>query len=84
MKLELKLKIVKNPRKNDTFFDINATCSKCGKLSSYYAELTNSETSNRLMICKTCLGNMIEEIDKTMRDDMAKPVEVCRAEANQL
>lgn len=82
--MKLELAIVKNPRKNDTFFNTDATCTKCGKLSSYYAELTDPETNNQLMLCKTCLDRMIREIDKTMRDDMAKPVEVCRAEANQL
>lgn len=78
---KLELTIVKNPRKSEGFTNPEAVCDKCGKLSTYYAELHDPTHQTDTMFCKTCLDGMIRAIDKTMRDDMARPVEVCRAEA---
>lgn len=75
MKMDLELMIIKNPRVNDVFEDPEMKCDKCKGLAVYYAQFTDTETENVMTMCKTCLWRSMEEIDKAISADLAKPIE---------
>ncbi len=57
--------IIRNQRKDASFEDPNLKCD-CGAVTSYYLR------ENSKLLCKTCLTQRIEDLDRVRLNDIKK------------
>jgi len=58
--------IKENWRDEDGFYQSDETCSFCEKQNSCYINININDDTN-ILLCKTCLHRLSEEIDKAIQ-----------------
>lgn len=70
--------IYENKRIEENGLNVTFPCDYCNRFSSQVAELCNYMIKGRVFICKSCLSETIEILDKNMRDGFQSDFELSR------
>lgn len=72
----MKYKIYSNPRVEANDFRMKYKCNFCDKFNSKVLEPPDCYSFNSMynpvLICKTCLGNMMNALDKALIEEIKK------------